>query len=143
MARKSRRRAREAAFKALYQIEIGCDSQEDASRDVLEGAGLTEENRRFAHDLICGVSGKLEEIDAHIAALAKGYSLERLAAVDRAILRLSVYEILYEPDVPPAVAVNEAVEMAKKYSTEESGAFVNGILGALIKREGLEPHGTT
>lgn len=86
----------------------------------------------FARSLIVGAYERRNEIDARIASLATGWTMDRQAAVDRNILRLAAYEILYVPDVPASVSINEAIELAKKYSTAESGRFVNGVLGALV-----------
>jgi len=85
----------------------------------------------FVVSLVHGVTAYWREIDARLAALSSGWSLERQAAVDRNIMRLAAYEILYLPDIPIGASINEAVELAKKYSTAESGRFVNGVLGAL------------
>lgn len=137
----SRRKSRIAALKALYAVDVGGQETETAIENEVRALNMSEEAESFAEGLVRGTMEKLPEIDPIIGDLASGYSLDRIAAVDRALLRLAVYEILFEPDVPPAVAINEAVELAKKYSTEESGAFVNGILGALIKKRRLEPHG--
>ena len=100
-------------------------------RKHLPGAAQTAE---FARALIIGAHERRAELDAQIAALATGWTMDRQAAVDRNILRLAAYEILYVPDVPPSVSINEAIELAKKYSTAESGRFVNGVLGALVAR---------
>jgi transcription antitermination factor NusB len=94
----------------------------------IRAASLTAE---FTQMLVHGVREKQEEIDARIAGLSAGWALDRQAAVDRNIMRLAAYEILYLPDIPMGASINEAVELAKKYSTAESGRFVNGVLGAL------------
>ncbi|HWP31904.1 MAG TPA: transcription antitermination factor NusB [Fimbriimonadales bacterium] len=133
MSSNSRRRARYVAFRALYQMDIAGVTIEEALKDAQEQAKLGAEGRNFSARLALGAAQHLEEIDSWIEKLAEGYSLERLAAVDRAILRLGLYELLYEKETPPAVVINEAVELAKEYSTEHSGAFVNGILGTFHK----------
>jgi N utilization substance protein B len=86
----------------------------------------------FAQTLVGGVLEKMQEIDDRLSALSTGWALDRQAAVDRNIMRLAAYEILYLPDIPAGATINEAVEIAKKYSTAESGRFVNGILGSLV-----------
>jgi N utilization substance protein B len=86
----------------------------------------------FAQTLVRGVLEKMQEIDDRLSALSTGWALDRQAAVDRNIMRLAAYEILYLPDIPTGATINEAVEIAKKYSTAESGRFVNGILGSLV-----------
>lgn len=87
----------------------------------------------FARDLVEGVVRQRERIDAVIEKYARDWTLERMANVDRNVLRLAICELLFMPDIPPSVTVDEAVELAKKYSTAESGRFVNGILGNLIR----------
>jgi N utilization substance protein B len=141
VASKSRRKSRELALKALYGISIGDQTLEESLVGATDGAEIGEDQRDYAATLVNGIVGSQAAIDAKIAALAEGYTIDRLAAVDLAILRIAVYEILFVHDVPPAVAINEAVDLAKKYSTESSGAFVNGILGNLVKQEGLKTHG--
>ncbi len=85
-----------------------------------------------------GAIEKLPEVDAKIRTLADNWDFERLAAVDRNILRLAVYEMLFRPEIPPVVSINEAIEIAKKFSTTESGKFVNGLLDR-VKKELLRP----
>jgi len=116
-------------------MDIAGETIEEALKDAQEQAKLGKEGRNFSAQLALGAAKHLDEIDSWIEELAKGYSLERLAAVDRAILRLGIYELRYEKETPPAVVINEAVELAKEYSTEHSGSFVNGILGAFHKRQ--------
>ena len=92
-----------------------------------------EEDRTFIRTLVEGVAAHASELDEKISAYLKDWSLERIAKVDLAILRLAFYELLFIKDVPETVVINEAVEMAKRYSTDRSGAFVNGVLGALSR----------
>lgn len=92
-----------------------------------------EEDRAFIRSLVEGVCAHTLELDEKISAYLKDWSLERIAKVDLAILRLAFYELLFIRDVPETVVINEAVEMAKRYSTDRSGAFVNGVLGALSR----------
>ena len=94
---------------------------------------------QYTVTLVRGTLEKQEEIDRRVADLSSGWSLDRQAAVDRNILRLAAYELLFVDDVPVGAAINEAVELAKKYSTEESGRFVNGVLGALASGRGPSP----
>jgi N utilization substance protein B len=135
MSGSSRRKARQAAFQALFSIDVGNQTANDAIESTGNEASLAGDGKQFMEDLVRGVLNHQVEIDLRISALATGYTLDRLAAVDRSILRLAAFEVLHHRDTPVAVAINEAVEMAKKYSTEESGAFVNGILGQLAKQE--------
>lgn len=94
------------------------------------------EIREFAEELVKGSLEKLEDIDALIEKLAENWILERMAAVDRNILRLAAFEILYRKDIPSAVTINEALEIAKKYSSSESAPFLNGVLDRLAKEAG-------
>jgi len=91
-------------------------------------APIAPKARAFAESLIRGVSSHRDELDELITKFSRNYRLSRLAAVDRNILRLAVYEILHNKEVPPVVAINEAIELAKQYGSEDSGRFVNGLL---------------
>ena len=129
----SRRTSRELALRALYQIDVAGVSPEDALEGVSDRQRYADETLSFAADLVVGATGREARIDAVIRKYARGWSLDRMAHIDRNILRLSMYELLYLPDIPPSVSVDEAVELAKRYSTAESGSFVNGILGNVIR----------
>ena len=120
-----RRAARERALALLYESE----SKAQPVPDVLAALDVAPEP--YAAELVEGVERHRDEIDATITAAAVGWRLERMPAVDRALLRLAVFELLHERDVPVAAALNEAVELAKDYSTESSGRFVNGVLAAI------------
>ena len=96
-----------------------------------------EEECAFIRQLVSGVKEHSRELDERIAPYLRGWTLERTARVDLAILRLSFYEMLYLRDTPESIVINEAVEMAKRYSTDKSGAFVNGVLGALSRGESV------
>ena len=122
--------ARRCALDILYQADVRGESIADALADWL---GDDREVPEFAQELVLGVSTHLEELDALIGEYAQDWTVERMAAVDRNILRLAVYELLHRPDVPPSAAINEAVVAAKELSTEDSGRFVNGILGRIAR----------
>jgi len=131
--RRGRRRRddRRRALDALYQADVtGVDPAA-----VLEEWRLAsgEEVAPFTRELVEGVRDRLDEIDATLEARAEGWPVARMAVVDRNVLRLACYELRYRPDVPPAVAIAEAVEAANDLSTEESGRFVNGVLGGLVR----------
>ena len=106
-----------------------------------KGAEKTEEAREYAQLLANGAREHRDELDGYIAELSEDWSLDRQPAVDRNILRLAMFEIKYVDSVPPIVAVDEAIEMAKKYSTAESGKFVNGVLAGYLKKYGKEAEG--
>lgn len=105
---------------------------------LLEQTAKQNENRQnqeeivsYARDIVTGISQKASEIDDRIASFSHQWSIDRMPAVDRAILRVSCWELLFNQDVPDPVVISEAVELAREYSTEESGAFINGLLGAI------------
>jgi N utilization substance protein B len=125
----SRRLARETAFKALFQIDVGKSTSEQALRYVLHGVNLSESEVSFTREMVEGTVMHLSELDRLIQKYLVHWELHRLCAVDRNLLRLALFEILYRPDIPDAVAINESLELAKKYgSSEEAVAFINGVL---------------
>jgi len=99
------------------------------------GKRYDPEVHSFATQLVRGASGNLAEIDALIAEHSEHWDIDRMPTIDRSILRLAAYELLYRDDIPPKVAINEAVELAHKYSTPDSGKFINGVLDKLIIRK--------
>lgn len=121
----SRRDAREKVVQALYQLEFHPSGYEFAN-DWLQD--LNEQDRQFYNELITGVNAQREMLDQHIRPSLRGWTLERLSAIDRAILRLAVYELSEREDIPANVTLNEAVELAKRFSTEESARYINGVL---------------
>lgn len=125
----SRRSERERVLGLLYEAEV----KDVPLRDVAEAAD------GYASEAAHGIDADQTEIDALIRRFAKGWDLERMASTDRALLRLSVWELLRRPDVPTAVTISEAVELAKRYSTEDSGRFVNGVLSAVAGEVRAEP----
>ncbi len=127
-----RRIARELAVQFLYQFDISGGSLEEALPLFWQTQSeVAEDGRKFAEELIHGVVERRAAIDERIAKYTDNWDLPRIAAVDRNILRLAMYEMLFRDDIPPVVSINEAVDIAKKFSTRESGAFVNGILDRL------------
>lgn len=128
-----RKASREIAMKLLYQLEIQRDSREEQISDALEQYNLNSKDREYITDVIEGVHNNRENIDNNIEKHSKGWKLSRISRVDLSILRLSIYEMCYRKDIPLNVSINEAVELAKHYSGDESGSFVNGILGNVAK----------
>lgn len=126
-----RRASREVAMKLLYQLEIQKDDREDQVKMVLDDESLTESDREYVNSIVDGVAGNIVYIDKTIEKYSKGWKINRIPKVDLSILRLSIYEIGFRDDIPFNVSVNEAVELAKKFSTEEAGAFINGILAKI------------
>jgi len=123
----TRRQARELALSLLYEA----DTKDAAPADVL--AEFPIDPDPFAADLVSGVGEHQDEIDELIRRFAKDWTLERMPVVDRNVLRVGVYELLQRPDVPTAAVISEAVELARRYSTDESGRFVNGMLGRIAE----------
>jgi len=129
-----RRDGREAAVQFLYQLDLHQDREAQNTADFWElraGPGkapVTAKTRAFTEQIIAGVTAHLDELDERIKKYTANYELHRLAAVDRNILRMAIYEMLHCPDVAPVIIINEAIEIAKKFGAEKSGGFVNGIL---------------
>jgi N utilization substance protein B len=136
------RAAREAALRMLYQWEIGRTGAHEAivtywpARDPEEQ--LTEPLRDFANGLVHGTIARVGEIDALLSAHAVNWRIERMAVLDRLVLRLAIYELLAERQTPSKVVINEALELARAYSGEEAVGFVNGVLDAVRKALGRE-----
>jgi N utilization substance protein B len=128
----TRRYARELALQTLYSVEVGKNTPAEALEQTLTMPEVAKE-RAFVRDLVFGTLEFAAESDAVIAPLLQGWTLERLPTLDRLVLRMSVYELQHCKETPPAVVINEAVELAKKFSTEDSGRFVNGVLASASK----------
>jgi len=132
-----RRRAREYALQILFQIDFkGREVSSSDFEDFWADKNESEEVKKFAVDLVQGTIRSLDEIDSMIERVAENWVLRRMAAVDRNILRFAAYEILYRKDIPSAVTINEAIEIAKKFSSSEAAPFINGILDKLAKEAG-------
>jgi N utilization substance protein B len=128
----SRRFARELALQTLYGTEVGHRSAEDVLGETtarLDGS----EGRAFVKDLVLGTLEHADESDALIAPLLEGWTIERLPTIDRIVLRMSFFELKHRTETPAPVVINEAVELAKKFSTEDSGRFVNGVLSRAVR----------
>lgn len=138
MAYLSRSRCRELALQFLYQAEFAGARRAPEVAQFWRHFRKGNEPPPYLLQLVEGVAAHLEELDALIVRYSEHWRLERMAAVDRNLLRLAAYELLYEPKIPPKVVINEAVELAKLYGTEVSGAFVNGILDRIRVAAGRE-----
>jgi len=130
---RKRSRSRECALQILYQVDITSDEPTDSIKNYWLENEESFEIKAFAESLVLGTYSKKTEIDKLINKYAENWSLLRMAVVDRNIMRMSIYELLYSPDTPPKVCINEAVELAKKFGDAESGKFVNGILDRIHK----------
>lgn len=130
----SRRLARETALKILFQVDVGRIPIAEAVEHTLAATEGGQEAGEFAAQLARGTAERLDEIDRLLGVFAVDWPVERMANIDRNILRLAVYELILVPDVPASVTVNEAVELAKRYGDANSAKFVNGILGNLVRQ---------
>jgi len=137
MAAISRRHARELALQALYGAEIGKRPPDEMLTETLARTDASEA-RAFVRDLVLGSLENEAESDALIGPLLEGWTLDRLPTIDRIVLRMSVFELRHRRETEPAVVLNEAVELAKKFSTEDSGRYVNGVLARLLELEGAQ-----
>ncbi|HHU89971.1 MAG TPA: transcription antitermination factor NusB [Clostridiaceae bacterium] len=128
-----RKETRENAMKLLYQVQIQKDDiQEQISRFIEEQEITRPQDKEYLLNVVNGVIENAEELDNLISKHAKGWTIHRMPKVDLAIMRLSCFEIKYRNDIPVNVSINEAVELAKKYSSEQSKTFVNGVLGKIF-----------
>ncbi len=139
MAAARRSRAREVALQLLYQHDLNPvvprAAVEGFVRDRLRDEGL----ERFCLELVDGVAAHAPDVDRHITEAAANWRLPRMAAVDRNVLRLGSYELLFVPETPPGVVLNEAIELARRYGSANSPAFVNGVLDRVRLRAALPP----
>jgi N utilization substance protein B len=129
-----RRRGRELALQMLYQHELAGSDVEEMFLTFDELQQAPPGTRDFAVALVRGVISRLAQLDSHLVDQADNWRLERMAAVDRNILRLALYELMFEGDTPPAVVIDEAVEIAKRFGSERSSQFVNGVLDGFLHR---------
>ncbi len=140
--KESRHRAREAAVQMLYQWEVGKASMVEVGQTFWTGPAATEpcgeELREFATKLATGVTGTVTDIDPMITEAAQNWRIERMNVLDRLILRMAIYEFLHEPATPAKVIINEALELARTFSTDDSVRFINGVLDAVRRTLGRE-----
>lgn len=130
---RERRAAREITLQALYAQEISEDSVEIVKGNIIDTSELSEELKQFASILFETSVLHKKEIDQYIRERSENWEFDRIAIVDRLILRMAICEFMYFEDIPPKVSISEGIEIAKKYSTDDSGAFVNGILDAVLQ----------
>lgn len=133
----NRHGARQVALQALYWEQSDAGDSRTALDELCGRFGLSDEVRSFATELQLCASENAAELDALAAAMAEHWSWERIARIDRLILRLALAEMLYIEEVPVRVSINEAIELAKAYSTDKSYAFVNGVLDGVVRQKGL------
>ncbi len=133
---KNRRMARELALQLLYQRELSADALSGDEQASLDGIDTSADAGVFCKELVEGVIAHIEELDEVIKPYLEHWSLDRISIVDRNILRLAVYELRFMEDIPFKVSIDEAIELAKIFGSDESGAFVNGILDSLARELG-------
>ncbi|MBL8858196.1 MAG: transcription antitermination factor NusB [Planctomycetes bacterium] len=140
---KRRTRARELALQFLYQLDLRGEALLDEAKTYVAAEERDSETTQFALRLIQGTHEHKSEIDGMIQGVAQNWNISRMAVVDRNVLRLATFELLHCVDIPPKVAINEAIELGKRYSTQNSGAFINGILDKIMNRtKKAAPSGT-
>ncbi|WP_068775295.1 transcription antitermination factor NusB [Paenibacillus sp. FJAT-26967] len=137
-----RRVAREIALQSLYQIDMNGVSAHEAVEVAVHEAENDNEAQvdgkekimpEYIRELVTGTLNNRDRIDQLLSGYLKGWQIDRLSRVDREVLRLAAFEMLFQEDVPPKVVVNEAIDLAKHFGTDDSGKFVNGVLGKMIK----------
>ncbi|MCL5981606.1 MAG: transcription antitermination factor NusB [Firmicutes bacterium] len=131
----NRHLAREVAFKTLFQLDIGQNEVEPTFSNLLAESGLSGEYALFARELIKGTVDNLAVIDQLLSQYLVNWQFARLAAVDRNVLRMAAYEIMYREDIPDVVAINEALEISKTFNSEEAVGFLNGVLDRLSREK--------
>ena len=131
---KKRSRGRELALQFLYQRDLRGPELEDEIEGFLKSEESDREARTFALKLVSGTIEHLESLNEKIQSVAQNWDIARMAVIDRNVLRLATFELLHCKDIPPKVAINEAIELGKRYSTQNSGAFINGILDKIKSR---------
>ena len=128
-----RHRARELVLKSLYAIDCGTADPDKSFKEISDDVSLPERQLKFAQDLFAVCKKQVHWADEHISLLAKNWRIERINYIDRNILRMAMIELQFMPEAPAKVVINEAIELAKTFSTHESSAFVNGILDTFSK----------
>jgi len=137
MPKVSYRSARVFAMQLLYAMEITGQTAGEALPGVLESQPLADDQKKYGMKLVDLVQAHHEELDSHIKAASAHWEIERMAKLDRIIARIAMVELLYVTEIPMKVAVTEAVQIANKYSTDNSGAFVNGLMAGFMQARGM------
>ena len=143
-----RRKARRVALQVLFARDFHQDKLDDLVEQLFEQNNISMEHKSFVRCLVEGVASRWRDLDIHISSLSRDWKIDRISLVDKNILRLAMFELLYMEETPVAVCVNEAVELARKFGTDKSPKFVNGILGSFVKKRvkrscsGEKPNGS-
>lgn len=128
-----RKEARDLSFKALYQMDIQKCSMSEIITKIFEDSKMSEKDKIYVENVVYGTERELENIDAMISKGVKNWNLDRISKIDKAALRLAVYEIFNCDDIPDSISIFEAVELVKTYDSPEAGGFVNGILRGILR----------
>jgi N utilization substance protein B len=131
-----RRKAREGTLQILFQLEFDDSDPDGVMNQFWKGKKTSSEIKDYSSYLIKGISSHQDSIDKIIQSVSDNWRVSRMAVVDRNILRMAVFELLYEEGLAPAIVINEAIEVAKKFSSDQAAQFINGILDALRKQSG-------
>jgi N utilization substance protein B len=132
----NRHKAREFSLQLLFALDFNPQDIRQTIGMFWSDLSVPEEVRDFSDELVRGVYARLEEIDDMLSRYSENWTIDRMTGVDRNILRMAIYELLYRPEIPKNVTINEAVEIGKKFGSEDSGAFVNGILDRIARDTG-------
>lgn len=130
-----RKLAREETMKLLFQMEMNNDYSDDIVELYIDENEFTHDEEEYIRDAVETIKINLSDIDESIRKYIKGWKIHRLAKVDLSVLRIAVYELTYRKDIPMEVTINEAIEICKKYSTDESSKFINGVLGSFVRKK--------
>ena len=131
---KKRTRSRELALQFLYQLDLLGTGDLDGLTDFLREEAGDAETARYARTLVEGTYDAAPELDEEIQSVAQNWQIERMAVIDRNVLRMAAFELIHMDEIPPKVAINEGIELGKRFSTQNSGAFINGILDQLFAK---------
>lgn len=131
---KKRTRSRELALQFLYQLDLLGTGDLDGLTDFLREEAGDAETARYARTLVEGTYDATPELDEEIQSVAQNWQIERMAVIDRNVLRMAAFELIHMDEIPPKVAINEGIELGKRFSTQNSGAFINGILDKIKNR---------
>ena len=131
---KKRTRSRELALQFLYQLDLLGSSELESLTDFLREEGGDSETAKYARKLVEGTFDSIPELDDEIRSVTQNWQIERMAVIDRNVLRMAAFELLHCEEIPPKVAINEGIELGKRFSTQNSGAFINGILDKIKNR---------
>jgi transcription antitermination protein NusB len=134
-----RHQARILALQILFEVDQTAHDPMEVLARTFADQPAPPETRRYVERLVVGTLTDQEEIDRHVFAAAPAFPVSQLPSIDRNVLRIAIYELLRQPDVPPKVAINEAVELAKRFGGDNSGRFVNGVLGTVVNAVGRNP----